>query len=163
VKRLDAGGLGFSELLIEVFRLNGQLLAAGDELARPAGLTSARWQVLGVIDTEPATVARVARTMGLTRQSVQQTADALARDGFITFEENPDDRRAKLMALTQRGRTALTMVERRQADWANRIAASVPLAELRSATATLRRLGLSLRAEDTPGHPPTTPDSRKES
>lgn len=71
-------GLEFSELLVEVFRVNGLLLAAGDEVARPAGLTSARWQILGVVDHEPATVARIARTMGLARPTVRQTADVLA-------------------------------------------------------------------------------------
>ncbi len=29
------------------FRLNGQLLAVAEELARPVGLTAAWWQVLG--------------------------------------------------------------------------------------------------------------------
>jgi DNA-binding MarR family transcriptional regulator len=142
----DEHGREFSELLIEVFRLNGLLLSAGDELARPAGLTSARWQVLGVIDTEPATVAHVARTMGLTRQSVQQSADALTRDGFVAFQDNPADRRARLMALTERGRTALHEVERRQADWANHAAHGTTLAALRSATGTLRQLGQSIHA-----------------
>lgn len=139
-------GEEFSELLVEVFRLNGLLLSAGDELARPAGLTSARWQVLGVIDTEPATVAHVARTMGLTRQSVQQTADALAKDGFVVFQDNPADRRARLMTLTERGRTALHEVEQRQAGWANRAARGTTLAALRSATETLRQLGQHMHA-----------------
>ncbi len=150
MEELNERGLEFSGLLLEVFRLNGQLLAAGDELARPAGLTSARWQVLGVVDHDPVTVAAVARTMGLTRQSVQQTADALARDGFIAFEENPGDRRAKLMALTEQGRLALRAVERRQAEWANRIGERATLAELAAATQTLRRLGEALRASPDP-------------
>ena len=71
---LSRGGQTFSELLVEVFRVNGLLLAAGDDLARPAGLTSARWQVLGVVDHGPVTVAQVARIMGLTRQSVRWSA-----------------------------------------------------------------------------------------
>lgn len=144
---LGSGGLAFSDLVIEVFRLNGLLLAAGDDLARPAGLTSARWQVLGVVDHQPSPVAHVARTMGLTRQSVQQTADALAREGFIRFEENPHHRRAKLMVLTRRGRSALRLVEQRQAEWANRIADQATLTELQSATETLRDLGRRVEAD----------------
>ena len=138
---LSARGLEFSELLVEVFRVNGLLLSAGDQLARPAGLTSARWQVLGVVDHEPATVAQVARIMGLTRQTVQQTTNALARDRMIVFEDNPRDRRARLIALTPRGRTALRQVERRQAAWANEVADRMTVAELRAATGTLRDLG----------------------
>ncbi|HEY0453639.1 MarR family winged helix-turn-helix transcriptional regulator [Actinophytocola sp.] len=134
-------GLEFSELLVEVFRVNGLLLAAGDELARPAGLTSARWQILGVVDHEPATVAAVARVMGLTRQTVRQTANALAEAGMLTFHDNPRDRRARLLALTPRGRHALRQVERRQAAWANAVAARLDTAELKATAGMLRDLG----------------------
>ncbi|MBE1605027.1 DNA-binding MarR family transcriptional regulator [Actinopolymorpha pittospori] len=141
VEALTGRGLEFSHLLVEVFRLNGLLLAAGDELARPAGLTSARWQVLGVVDHGPSTVAQVARAMGLTRQTVQQTANSLAHDGMITFQDNPRDRRARLLTLTPRGTSALREVERRQAAWANQISSRLSLSELRAASSTLRDLG----------------------
>lgn len=138
---LTARGLEFSELLVEVFRVNGLLLSAGDRLAQPSGLTSARWQVLGVVDHEPTTVAQVARVMGLTRQTVQQTANALAGEGMVVFRDNPADRRARLMVLTPRGRTALRQVERRQATWANRVADRLSVDELRATTGVLRDLG----------------------
>ena len=41
-----ADGAG-TELVLDVFRLNGLLLAAGDHLTAGEGLTAARWQVLG--------------------------------------------------------------------------------------------------------------------
>lgn len=137
---LTTGGAEFSELLIEVFRVNGLLLSAGDRLSRPSGLTSARWQILGVVDHDPATVAQVARTMGLARQTVQQTANTLARDGMIVFQDNPRDRRARVIALTPRGRGALRQVERRQAAWANAVADRMAVTELRAVTGTLRDL-----------------------
>jgi hypothetical protein len=37
-------GNAFTELILEVFRLNGLLLEAGDRLTHPVGLSSARWQ-----------------------------------------------------------------------------------------------------------------------
>ena len=40
-------------LILETFRLNGRLLAAGDALVESLDLTSARWQVLGAIATAP--------------------------------------------------------------------------------------------------------------
>ncbi|MFE2755107.1 MarR family winged helix-turn-helix transcriptional regulator [Actinosynnema sp. NPDC059335] len=138
---LSDRGREFSHLLVEVFRVNGLLLAAGDGLAGPSGLTSARWQVLGVVDHGPCTIARVARTMGLTRQAVRQTAAGLVRDGMAVFRDNPDDRRARLLAPTPRGRAALREVEARQAAWANDLGGRLPLAELRAATGTLRDLG----------------------
>jgi DNA-binding MarR family transcriptional regulator len=145
---LSPRGWTFSELLVEVFRVNGLLLAAGDELARPAGLTSARWQVLGVVDHGPATVAQVARAMGLTRQSVRQTADALVRDGLVELTDNPAHRRARLMALTPAGRAALRYVEERQASWASAIAERLPHTDLRAALAVLRDLADLLEDPD---------------
>jgi len=141
VASLTDRGQEFSELLLEIFRVNGLLLSAGDALARPAGLTSARWQVLGVVDHGPVTIAEVARTMGLTRQTVRQTAVSLASAGMLDYEDNPRDRRARLLVLTPRGRTALRSVERRQAAWANQVAARTSLSDLRSAIGILRDLG----------------------
>jgi DNA-binding MarR family transcriptional regulator len=108
----------FTRLVLLVFRLNGLLLEAGDRLAAPAGQTSARWQVMGVIDHEPLTVSQIARMMGLRRQSVQRTADLLAAAGAARYLDNPADRRAKLLTLTPRGRRALRTIEHAQFEWA---------------------------------------------
>ncbi|SDK52450.1 DNA-binding transcriptional regulator, MarR family [Glycomyces sambucus] len=143
---LSPRALDVSDLVIEVFRANGALIAAGDGLAQPAGLTSARWQVLGVVDEEPLTVADVARTMGLRRQSVQQTADALVRDGLAAYRDNPNHRRAKLIAPTPAGLTALASVERRHASWADALAARLGPEAIASARSALRELRSALEA-----------------
>ena len=41
-----------TDLVLEVFRLNGRMIASGDSLVAKIGLTSARWQVLGAIDDD---------------------------------------------------------------------------------------------------------------
>jgi len=138
--KLMPAALSFSELLLEVFHLNGLALAAGEVLSNPSGLTSARWQVLGVVDHGPAPVASVARTMGLTRQSVQLTADSLERDGFIEYVDNPHHRRAKLIAITDAGRRALRGVEARHAAWANQLGERIEPATLRATLEGLRRV-----------------------
>ena len=51
---LTLRGRKFSDLVIEVFRANSSLLAQGDVMTQPVGLTSARWQVLGVVEHGPA-------------------------------------------------------------------------------------------------------------
>jgi DNA-binding MarR family transcriptional regulator len=154
---LSPNGAAFTDLVLEVFRVNRLLLDAGDALTAPAGLTSARWQVLGVVEHGPATVAEVARTMGLTRQSVQQTADGLARDGLLTFAENPRHRRAKLMVMTPKARAALDVVVRRHAGWANAVGDGLDPQALAAALATLRQLRAALEAA-APGDPATGPD-----
>jgi DNA-binding MarR family transcriptional regulator len=137
--RKTAEGDTFTELVLEVFRLNGLLVAAGDRMAEPSGLTSARWQVLGVVDHAPAPVATVARIMGLTRQTVQKTADALKCEGFVEYRENPHHRRARLITLTDKGWKALRQVEARQAAWADRIGQAVAHEALRAAVDGLRQ------------------------
>ena len=71
----------FTDLVLETFRLNGRLLAYGDSLVKPINLTSSRWQVLGSLPHNRATVSEIARYMGLQRQSVQRTIDVLCKRG----------------------------------------------------------------------------------
>jgi DNA-binding MarR family transcriptional regulator len=112
---LSRGALG-------VFRLNGQFLAVAEELARPAGLTAARWQVLGAVLTEPLPVSGIARAMGITRQSVQRVADLLVEHGLAEYRPNPAHRRAKLLAPTERGRAAINRIDPGHAAFAERLA-----------------------------------------
>jgi len=134
---LTPAATAFSDLVLQVFRLNGLLLAAGDRLTAPSGQTSSRWQVMGCIDHTPQTVAAVARTMGLTRQSVQRTADLLVADGLAAYGPNPDHKRAKLLRLTPEGQRVLTAIEQAQAAWANRVAHSLKEADLCAAVQVL--------------------------
>ena len=94
-----------SAAAITTFKLNGQFLALAEELARPAGLTAAWWQVLGAVLAEPLTVAGIAREMGITRQSVQRVADILAERGLARYLSNPAHRRAKLLPRPNRAAT----------------------------------------------------------
>jgi DNA-binding MarR family transcriptional regulator len=137
-----AKGAAFTELVIEVFRLNGALLSAGDALARPLGLSSARWQVLGAVAfaAPPQPVAGLAREMGLTRQAVQRVVDELAAEGLVRFEENPQHKRAKLVLLTAEGRRIFDAAGERQAPWANALAERAPEKALKNAVQILRSL-----------------------
>jgi DNA-binding MarR family transcriptional regulator len=114
-------GHKLTTLIIETFRLNGALISSGDELVRDIGLTSARWQILGAIGLEgrPLTVAQIARRMGLSRQAVQRVANDLKTAGLTEYQDNPDHKRAVLVALTKRGRDAYAKADARQARWVN--------------------------------------------
>ncbi|MFC3832555.1 MULTISPECIES: MarR family winged helix-turn-helix transcriptional regulator [Deinococcus] len=133
-------GAAFTDLVLEVLRLNGLLTAAGDRLSAPAGQTSGRWQVMGCIDDTPRTVAAVARLMGLTRQSVQRTADLLVAEGLAETLPNPEHKRAHLLRLTLEGQRALTTIETAQYEWANGIGAGLDEQELQVALSVLARV-----------------------
>lgn len=143
-----SAGDAFGEIILEVFRLNGRLIDAGDRLTAPVGQTSARWQVLGVASGGPASVAQVARNMGLTRQSVQRTADLLAADGLVEYTDNPEHRRAKLMTITSEGQQALDYIQKRQAQWASRIGEQHDPEQMKTAAAVLRQLRETLEHDD---------------
>jgi DNA-binding MarR family transcriptional regulator len=135
-----------SELVLEVFRLNGRLTAAEDGLVAPVGLTSARWQVLGaiVILREPSPVVRLATAIGLTRQSVQRIVDELETEGVITFRPNPRHKRAKLVTLTAKGSAVVEATMKLQQSWAARLAAEVDRQALETTLHTLEQLRAKL-------------------
>ncbi len=141
---LSPAGNLFSELVLEVFRVHRVLVEAGDKMTQPVQLSTARWQVLGVVEHGPISAANAARLMGLTRQGVQRTADSLEADGLITYRPNPHHRRAKLLTLTPKGRDAIDYVKECQAEWANRLSESHSLETLQSALVVLRQMRDSL-------------------
>lgn len=129
-------------LVIDVFRLNGDLLATGDTLVGDLGLTSARWQVLGAVALSPGPlpVAHIARNMGLTRQAVQRVVDEMRADDLVRLEPNPHHRRAMLVAMTERGQAAFRMASERQERWADELAAGLPPEDIEAASILLRTL-----------------------
>jgi DNA-binding MarR family transcriptional regulator len=151
--RHTSEGASLTELILEVFKLNGRLLSAGDQLVASLGLTSARWQVLGAIAYagEPQPVANIARNMGLTRQAVQRVVNELEAEGFLTFAPNPHHQRAKLVVLSKTGAKAFHAATKRQAPWANQLARRVTAKDIRTALGVVREVTarLDVRVLDT--------------
>ena len=131
-----------TELILETFRLNGRLLAAGDALVADLGLTSARWQVLGAVAMAPVPlpVAHIARNMGIARQAVQRIANELAEEGIVEFAPNPHHQRAKLVLPTEAGRQAFVQARQRQRPWARRLTDGVAGEDIQTALSVLRTI-----------------------
>lgn len=140
--RQNVAAQELTDLVLEVFRFNGDLLAAGDAMVGDLGLTSARWQVLGAIALSPVSlsVAHIARNMGLTRQSVQRIVDDMRAVGLIRLEPNPHHRRAMLVVMTDDGLSAYASASLRQERWANSLAAGLPAEGIADAVSMLRTL-----------------------
>lgn len=139
----DAGA-ALTAVMLDIFRANGALLAAGDRLVAPLGLTSARWQVLGSIalSDHALPVAHLARVMGLSRQAVQRVVNDLEKEGFVRFEPNPHHKRAHLVVLTGKGTAAYDAASEQEAPWANALAEGLSPEELE----TVRRVLAALTA-----------------
>jgi DNA-binding MarR family transcriptional regulator len=144
-----------TELVLEIFRVNGLLLAAGDELTRPWGLSSARWKVLGAIALarRPLHVAQIARNMGITRQSVHRLVGDLAAQGLLQLVDNPDHKKASLLRLTPKGDRVYGELEEMQVAWVNELARRFRLANLESALGVLKELTETLDPRRGPRFP----------
>ena len=62
---------------------------------------------------------------------------------------DPVLRRAKLIAMTAKGRAALRQIETRQAVWADRVGTAIGLRHLKAAVEGLRRARLRLEEDET--------------
>lgn len=116
-------GLATTNLILEIFRTNGELLVAGNKIAKSHGLTSARWQVMGAIDLagRPITVSQIARRMGLARQGVQRIVNELASQELLKAKDNIGHKNAKLFALTAHGKKISDKIDKAQTEWVNQI------------------------------------------
>jgi DNA-binding MarR family transcriptional regulator len=134
--------LQITDLILETFRLNGELLTAGDRLVADLSLTSARWQVLGAIGLAqvPLPVAHIARNMGLSRQAVQRLVNDLAAQGMVDFAPNPHHLRARLVVMTARGRDIFAAAMQRQGPWSEALAEGLTAPEIDTALRVLRAL-----------------------
>ena len=146
--RRSAAGDALTDLVLPTFELNGEFLAAAEEMTRPVGLTPAWWQVLGATLDEPLTVAEIARRvgLGLARQSVQRVADLLVGRGWATFRDNPAHRRAKLLEPTDDGRATVHRLTDAQHAWADAVGAEIGADELRRTLDSVRRIVAASRA-----------------
>ncbi len=149
-KHTPAGAV-LTDLIIPVIQLEAHFSRAGETIAATGGQTLARWLTLEMVAGEPATVADVARRLGLSRQSVQRIADLLARDGLTEYVANPAHRTSKLVRLTAHGRQSLRGIQSAQRVWANSLGARIGEANLRQASRVVEQLTRLLTVESSSG------------
>ena len=132
----------FLDLVLSLFRLNGLLIAEGDEMTEALGLTSARWKVIGVIalSNSGLTVPGIARVLGQSRQAVQRITDVMVTDGLLSYEPNPKHKRSVLVVLTEEGKTAYKDLRDVQDPWAINNTEDIPIEELDVGLRLVRRL-----------------------
>ena len=142
-------GEAITSLILDVFKLNGRLLLAGDRLVSGYGLTSARWQVLGAIAyaDKPESVAWLARNMGHHRQGVQRIVNELNKEGIIEFKSNPHHKRAHLVVLTEKGQTLFNNAMDQQIPWVNQLSEGLAKKDIETTKEIIQLLKTRLEAE----------------
>lgn len=149
-EKWTAEGEAVTALILDVFRLNGRLITAGDRLVADLGLTSARWQVLGALANaeRPESIAWHARTMGHHRQGVQRIANDLEKEGIVEFQPNPHHKRAHLVILTSKGRKLYESAIALQTPWVNSLSSGLSLKDIAITQKVIERLKTHLELEN---------------
>ncbi|AKZ26516.1 MULTISPECIES: MarR family winged helix-turn-helix transcriptional regulator [Ralstonia solanacearum species complex] len=139
-------GAALSGLILDLFRLNSQVLTAGDRLVADLGLTSARWQILGTVNAvdRPQPVAWLARDMGANRQNVQRIVNDLEKEGLVAFEANPHHKRAQLVVMTEKGKQAYGAAMQLQTPWINGLAKGLAVEDIKTMHKVIAALRVKL-------------------
>lgn len=98
-------------------------------------------------------VSDISKEMGTTLAATSQMVDRLVQQGLITRSEDPNDRRVRQIALTERGRTILEASLRARQQWVDDLTKSLTQEELETVTDAVHILIMRARAID------TTPES----
>lgn len=138
-----------NELIVEVFRLNGQLISTADKLVSKFGLTGARWQVMGALMQSGGleTVPRLAKNMGLTRQSVQRVINEMVGEEMMCFQDNPHHRRSKLITMSAKGEKVFAAALEIQLPWVKALSRGISKKRLVDAKLVLEALRKRLEKE----------------
>jgi DNA-binding MarR family transcriptional regulator len=134
------GQTSVGDLTRDLFEAAAAVRAVGEQLARTAGQSVARWQVLYMLDAQALTVPAIARRLGLVRQSVQRVADELVDGELVRFAANPDHARSPLLSLTDSGADALARINKQAATWHRQVLRALPPVEIAHAQRLLRIL-----------------------
>jgi DNA-binding MarR family transcriptional regulator len=95
-------------LCLHVQRAARALSRLFDEALRPVGLTSGQFSLLNALNRPSAPpIAPVAKLLAMDRTTLTAALKPLERDGLVAIAKDPEDRRSRLLRLTDRGREVL--------------------------------------------------------
>jgi DNA-binding MarR family transcriptional regulator len=110
-------------------------------------LSLAELVVLRQMQRGSLTVAAVAECLNLSPSAASRAIDRLVRDGLIRREENPDDRRQKLITMTEAGQRLVGEMEAIFAEQQRRIVATLDEEEQAQFSGLLARMLAAHRVE----------------
>ena len=106
----------------------------------PDGLSLAQYHLLEPLSGGPRTNRELAEQAGISAPTATRMVDGLLQRGLVTRIDDPIDRRAVVISLSEDGRTALGQKQREYAARRRRIAEALDPHEQAVATDLLRRL-----------------------
>ncbi|MCX4912044.1 MarR family winged helix-turn-helix transcriptional regulator [Streptomyces sp. NBC_00687] len=79
--------------------------AACDKALAPLGLRATQFTVLQELASQSMAITRLAERIVMDRTTLASSLKPLVREGLVTVESSPDDRRVRMVAMTQEGRS----------------------------------------------------------
>jgi DNA-binding MarR family transcriptional regulator len=129
-----------SEALYDFFKAVRRARGRAASEPAPDGLSLAQYHLLEPLGSGPRTNRELSELAGISAPTATRMVDGLLHRDFVTRIEDPIDRRAVVISLTDSGRAALTRKHREYAGRRRRLAAALEPDEQRVATDLLRRL-----------------------
>lgn len=138
---MNSNAADLYRLIVEIRRGFNALAAAGDALHSDLGVTSAMRALMEHLSEHgQATVPDIARAKNVSRQHIQQMANALEEMELLTFVANPRHKRSPFAALTPKGASVFTEIRRREADVLADLAGRLQGEDIAAAADTIARL-----------------------
>lgn len=139
------------EITGRVIRLGEIFRARFADALQPFGLTGTQYGVLSALRRAgppfTLTPTEVTRTQMLTSGGMTPVIDSLERRGLVSRPANPDDRRGRLVALTDEGRAVIDRAMEVHADTEAELIDALSDSDRRRLTNLLRRLSLAVEGD----------------
>lgn len=118
---MDQNGELDEKMILSAFKVANLLYQEGNRLASRFGLTQQQWVLLAAISKggrDGTPLSQLGRNLLVTKSNITGMVDRLARDGYVTRENDPSDRRVFRARLTPKGRAFLKAISPAQRQWA---------------------------------------------
>jgi MarR family transcriptional regulator for hemolysin len=121
-----------------------------DTALKEAGHSQVRWEILHAIWSAPedCTLMEVAAHIGLEGPSIVATMEKLETGGFIERREDGNDRRSRLIRLTDKGHEAVTLMTGIVQDQRDQLWAGIPPEDVETMLRILTRMRDNLWGEE---------------
>jgi DNA-binding MarR family transcriptional regulator len=138
-----------------LLRLANQRWASDmDDALRELGvehLTGAHARVIPFVPPEGASIQELARRANVRKQTMAESVEQLVASGYVQRRQNPTDRRASIVLLTEKGRALRPMSHnagnRVQSQWEHEVGPDA-LQQLRDALLALTKYGVEAEGGD---------------
>ena len=97
-----------NRLFFRLYQCANMLHKTGTRAVEEEGLTTQQWAVMGALSREKArggmSIGELARYLMVTRQNLSGVIGRMERDGHVAVLPDPDDRRSRVVTMTESGR-----------------------------------------------------------